>query len=61
MTLAQLRDAYHMGQPGCLERLAYYLDLDVREPSDRGGFLALVEYYWPGTLSLVPADELLGE
>jgi len=44
VTRQQLNRALEVGQPGSLERLAYWLDLDVRSPDDNGGYSALVEY-----------------
>lgn len=49
VSLQQMYHCLQYGQPGSLERLAYWLDIDC-SPSDHHAYLALLEYY-----------ELLGE
>lgn len=44
MTRQQLDKALKRGQPGSLERLAYWLDLDISGPSDAHAHAALVEH-----------------
>lgn len=44
MTRDQLDTALRFGQPGSLERLAYWLDLDIRGPSDEHAHAVLCEH-----------------
>jgi hypothetical protein len=60
VTLQQLLDVYRFGTPGACVRLAEWLDINVL-PSDRAAFLALVDYYWPGTRELLSDAQILGE
>lgn len=52
----QLDMALIIGQPGGLERLAYWLDLDIKGPSDEDAHEALVEYMTLGVYLYHPED-----